>query len=130
MELKDFVAQTLCQICEGIKEAQNSVSTSGAIISPICEYHTNNGGYVVCPNQKTGNSVPAEVHYDVAVTASDYQEGGESGKKALSLQVVSAKLALGCDNGKSEKHSHSNESVSHVAFSVRVLWPEPSTCDQ
>lgn len=123
MELKDFVAQTLCQICEGIKEAQNSVSTEEAIISPSCKYHTNDGLLEIVRDKKM-SSVPSEVRYDVAITASSHQEGGKSGEQKFSLQVLAAKIACECDNGQNKKFSNGNESVSHVAFSVRVLWPE------
>lgn len=107
MDLKTFVAESLKQIAEGIKEAQEA-DTGAWICPPVLK---NDGVRAEAPN---GNyPFIQEVDFDIAVTVTEdsHAEGGAK----VSVFAVS----LG---GKTETTS-ANSSVSRLRFSLPVRWP-------
>jgi hypothetical protein len=111
MDLQDFVAQTLCQIVEGVKTAQEKVKASGAVVNP----HLNSGheqlgkaGFLF-----TSDGPAQVVQFDVALTV---MEG--TGTKG-GIGVFAGAINLG-SGGQSKAE---NTSVSHVKFSVPLLLP-------
>ena len=112
MDLKDFVAGSLTQIIEGIREAQKASADSGGWISPA--------GSNMTPRKETpivktpeGEGYLHEVHFDVAVTVSD-EQGANAG---AGLKIFGAKL------GADASVTYQNAAVSRVQFSIPVVWP-------
>ena len=84
MELKDFIAETLKQIIDGVKEAQNYASEHGGIINPEGIVIYKDSGNSTSYSGKF-NSEPAQtIDFDIAVTTQD--SNGVKGKT----------LAAGC----------------------------------
>jgi hypothetical protein len=112
VDLKEFVSQTLCQIVEGVKSAQQSVQTSGGAVNPkLHSGHDNlaKSGFLF----STAHGSVQVVQFDVALTVS---EG--SGTKG-GIGVFAGVLSLG-STGQSNAE---NTSVSHVKFSVPLALP-------
>jgi hypothetical protein len=97
MDLKDFVSETLKQIIDGVKDAQQTANTKGAVIVPYSQG-------------------AEKIEFDVAVTA---VEGTETaGKAGISVWSIGAGVS-----GKSES---STSTVSRIRFSVAVELPKGS----
>ncbi len=111
MELKDFIAQTLVEIVNGVSSAQQTLGAEGQFINPE---HAQHGD-----SQKKGVQFaygwsPIEsVDFDVAVTASD--TAGTGAKIGVTSGIINASLG-----GKGEK---STESVNRIKFSIPVCYP-------
>lgn len=75
MDLKTFVAETLQQICQGVREAQ---SKEGGDAINAQGGHT--GGHLVC----NANGTFTRVDFDVAVSA-ETEGGGKGGIKVFSI---------------------------------------------
>ena len=101
MDLKEFVSQTIIQIIDGIKLAQE-------------EYPEN-----ACPEMvkfHTQSPVINQVDFDVAIYASDDKEtGAKAGIKVMSF--ISA-------SGESKSNS-STGSSSRIKFQVPIRYPTP-----
>jgi len=112
MNLEDFVAQALAQITKGIQKAQNEVADTDAWINPA--------GYGLPKAEQRvelSEGVFAYIHdveFDVAITVSDEKKAGAG----ASIDVYVAKIKAGGDV------AHENTEVSHVSFSVPVVWPQ------
>jgi hypothetical protein len=106
MDLKQFVAETLGQIAEGVAEAAKTAQASGAVINPtrygrMEGYHTDTGAKIV------------DVDFTVALSVNE----GTATKGGIG--VVAGVFALGTQG-------HSNEtkaSTTHVKFSVPMVLP-------
>lgn len=110
MNLQDFIRETLIQIINGVKDAQEIIGESGAAINPI--------GLSRMRDQLGGRgyhsgAVTEAVEFDVAVTVTE----GESTKKGAGAFI--SVVALGAQK-QTEAHS---SSVSRVKFSVPALLP-------
>ena len=111
MDLKTFVSETLQQIIEGVREAQEknqkgqSPQGQGAAINPGSKYGEGATGH---------RTPPRTIDFDVAVAVT---EGSESREKD-SLGVAS----YVADNGE-RSASNSNSTVSRVKFSIPVNLP-------
>ena len=112
MDLKDFVADSLTQIIEGIKKAQEATAKTGAWISPA--------GSNITPRKETpivqtaeGEGYLHEVRFDVAITVSDEQKAGAG----AGLRVFGAKL------GAEGNVAYQNAAVSRIQFAIPVVWP-------
>lgn len=112
MDLKDFVAETLQQIVEGTKAAQNHIQQSGAAINPnlLGDYkeHAKHGLLL----SGTGK-VAQLVQFDVAL---EVKEG--TGTKG-GIGVMAGLFALGTQ-GQSNAE---NSSLNRVKFSVPLSLP-------
>ena len=110
MELKDFVAATLTQICQGIEQARREMQESSARIAPPL---TPTG--TVSTFQES-DSVQT-VHFDVYLS-----ERGASGKKGgASLGITLSKVSINADiSGNKENATTSGHRVS---FEIPVVWP-------
>ena len=114
MDLKDFIAETLVQIQEGVQEAINRRSASqgaAGVINPVW-------GNVneISPDHRQN------VEFDVAVTVTDKTTaGGNAGIKVFSIEL----------GGKAEKGAEQS-TVSHIKFSiplvppVQIVLPQPN----
>lgn len=116
MDLKDFVAQTLVQIVDGVAQAQKQTSDRAGI-SPIVASnydHAATLGFI-----KTTQGQAPVVKFDVAISASSGQEGKAGG----SIKVLSV-FSLGGEATASDSQS----SVSRVQFAVPVVLPGAEAC--
>ena len=105
MELKDFVAATLTQICEGIQKAQNEKGLEANIAPPVL-YQS---GLATDSNKKIAHLV----HFEVTLSAQENASSGNSG--GLNLKVLSGGI-----NAESSKEA---VEVQRVSFDIPVVWP-------
>lgn len=108
MDLKTFVAESIKQIAEGIKEAQNA--DTGAWVSPLV-------GSLVGKKPQIWDNIttadPQVISFDIAVTAveSDAKKGGGG------MQVLGIAIGGGLES------STQNSSVSRIRFDLPIIWP-------
>ena len=107
MDLKDFVKETLVQITEGIKEAQDECKKSGGLVNPMLSVRT-------CNDEKyhhADSDYPATmVNFKVGLTESN-NKGDKTG-----IGVFLGKVSLGKEGSK----EHETQSVTGVEFSGSV----------
>lgn len=104
MELKDFVSNALCDIIDGIKNAQEKTVGSGAVINPF-------------PATPLGGRAPNYVSYakyqpinfDLAVTINNKSGGG------VGIDVFGASIGGKLNNEES--------TISRISFSIDVQFP-------
>ena len=111
MNLQEFIAESLLQIINGVKEAQTGSADTGAHINPAglimpqekisAPYH---------PNEDTYSSY---IEFDVAITVT---EGAE---RKGGIGVAAGIFAIG-GQGKTETQSGT---ISRIKFSVPVMLP-------
>jgi hypothetical protein len=120
LDLQTFVTSTLVQIVKGIKDAQDQLKGTGAIVNPGTR-----GMYSSTRDTDPAISVSGvqvylkHVSFDVAITASDEQ----SAEAGAGVRVWGARL------GADGKVSSENSTVSRVQFSVPVALPFTSVRD-
>jgi hypothetical protein len=108
MELKDFIAQSLSQIVEGIMEAKKL--SKGGKISP--------GVFPMGEDQKWFRAADdigdwiEFVEFDVAVTVTE----GEKDKSNIGVMAI---IRAGMANESEASTSH----VTRLKFRVPVVWP-------
>jgi hypothetical protein len=116
MQLKDFVAQTLTQITEGVVEAQGNLDVLGARVNPVLRHvlpkGESNYASFGWAQGEAGNPVLL-VTFDVAVTAT--QETKTKGGIGVLTGIVSLGSTGATDKGSS--------SASRIAFQVPLLLP-------
>ena len=114
MELKDYIAETLVQITNGIIEAQKRLQDSDVIINPAQTFGSK-GDFWIGKNQDKGPVVRRvqEVEMKIGVISTE-ETTGDGGAK-LHLGV----LNLGA--GIEDKGMERNE--NYVKFSIPVSFP-------
>lgn len=106
MDLKTFVADSLKQIAEGIREAQQT--DTGAIVCPrIRDLKTME--IAVGANTYTAQSVS----FDVAVSVVESGAGGGI------IKVAWLEIGGNINSGTS------SSSLSRIRFDIPVVWPKP-----
>ena len=106
MELKDFVADILVQICEGIQQAKEETKDTGARIAPVI---TSDNYVSLDKNQ----AIKAQlIHFDVDIA--EEKKSDKSGGIKVLLNVISA-------NG-SVRSTSQDQSTHHVSFDIPVVW--------
>lgn len=112
MDLRDFVAETLIQIADGVIQAQEKAAKIGARVNPKLiggADHAAQHGFLAA------SGTPAQiVQFDVALTV---KEG--SGTKG-GIGIFAGAVTL----GSSGQSNAENSSVSRVKFSVPLSLPE------
>ncbi len=68
MELKEFVSETLTQICEGVKDAQQRCADMGALINPMLDVKTCNAEVY----KHDGKDYPAKESQSQMVTSVEF----------------------------------------------------------
>lgn len=107
MELREFVAETLKQIVEGVKDAQAAVKTKGGQINP----RLSSGSQKL----RTISSESVQmVEFDVALTIVE----GKGTKGGIGVFV--GPLGIGSQGQSSSE----NTSVSRIKFQVPITLPE------
>jgi hypothetical protein len=109
MDLKTFVAESLKQIAEGIKDAQ--AANTGAWIAPRVDYD-GKGKLMVADNM--ARFAPQMVSFDVAISAAE--EGSKNKDGMFKIAVVSF-------GGSTESHTQ-NSTISRIKFEMPICWPE------
>ncbi len=108
MELKDFVAATLTQICEGIQKARENTMASGAIIAP----RVDDTGLTA---PKRDHAIPAQmIHFEVLLES--HEEAGSEG----GVKVAVGFLSVGGKANNQEAAARAHK----VSFDVPLVWPE------
>ena len=115
MDLKTFVEDSLVQICEGIKAAQERTADTGAYIAPFLN---GDGKISVC---KVGDATPQKVSFNVAVVVTEESGKGTGVKGGLTISIAKSSLSLGGDASDNDKRQDSNTTT--ISFDVPVLWP-------
>ena len=113
MDLKDFVANAISGIIEGLVDAQSRVGAHGAFVNPgnLMGSTKDRGESAMWDNRN--NNYARSISFDVALTV---QEGTNTGAK---IGVVSGVLNLGA-GGASQ---NSQTAVNRVQFTVPILFP-------
>ncbi|MDR2584807.1 MAG: hypothetical protein LBC84_01080 [Prevotellaceae bacterium] len=110
MELKEFVKETLVQITEGVKEAQEECGKIGGLINPMLKVQ-------VCNAEKyrhADSDYPAtRVDFKVALTESN-TKGGKMG-----IGVFLGKISIGKETNKEAEM----QSATSVEFSITAVFP-------
>jgi hypothetical protein len=118
MDLKEFISSSLTQIVEGIRDAQERSTGSGAWISPLGDNMPSRAGAQHI-SSVGGYQYLDEVKFDVTISVTEEISGGAKG----SLKIMS--VAIGAGGEIASQHG----AVSRVQFAVPVVWPE-STNEQ
>lgn len=110
MELKEFITQTLCNISQGIIDAQNQSSTSGFIINPknIRKRDSN-----VYEHYNGNDATIQEIEFNIVVNVT---EGSDS------------KIAVGAftgilSGGGSTSNQNNNSTQTTIKFNLPVQFP-------
>ena len=116
MELKDFVAQTLIHISEGVVEAQQHLHKTGGRVNPRLRNVLPKGEKNYAPlgwAEGEGGNPILMVNFDVAVTAS------EGTKTKGGIGVITGIVSLG-STGATDR---GNTSASRIAFQMPLMLP-------
>lgn len=111
IKLENFVAESLTQIINGVKLAQEKVESTGAVISPRMRKTTDNNS--VGEAEGFGGQPCYKVLFDVAVTVNE--ETGTSG----GIGVAAGIFAVGSKGQSNDKFAN----TSRIQFSVPVVLP-------
>lgn len=114
MEIKDYIAETLVQITQGIKEAQNRLKDEDVVVNPSKTFGSQ-GDYWIGKQQERGPVIRRiqEVEMKISVVSSEEVTGDGGAKVRLGV------LNLGA--GVEEKGVERNE--NYVKFSIPVSFP-------
>lgn len=107
MELKEFVSETLTQICEGVKDAQSKCGTLGARVNPAID-----GDNVIISNHPSFWKC-SKVHFSITLQSIE----GDKGRSGIGVLLANVSL------GTAEEKSQSSSSATSVEFSVPVGLP-------
>ena len=101
MDLKEFTKQTLVQIVEGVKEANNAIVDNNAHI------HTRNN------NGEFGISYPiTNVDFDVAITATETE--GTNGCGGIKVMGV-------FNAGGNIENKIENQTISRIKYTIQLV---------
>ena len=115
MNIKEFVADALTQICDGIRDAQARTEGMGALIAP----RLTEDGFLAHPDQKS--PTVASVRFDLAVEVTTASAtDGTSGAKA-GISVIGLKAAVGGEEKATLRNS--SAATSRLQFSIPMCWP-------
>jgi hypothetical protein len=109
MNVKEFVTETLVQICEGVQDAAKRLENSGAYISP--EHVRTSTDRIV---RDDALQTVDDVEFDIAVTATDSTQAG--GKAGLSV--------MGMGFGANAQSDSENSCTSRIRFKVPIALPQ------
>ena len=107
---KEFVKETLLQITQGVKEAQEATIEYGAVINPSCYASGEEYNHAVIKNKKYPIQ---DVEFEVALTATSFF-CNKSG-----IGVAFGAFAIGGNKSMEEK----NISVTNIKFSIPAVFP-------
>lgn len=113
MELKDFIKKTLIEITQGVKEAQEECSKSGALINPTYTPYaqTKDKGNLI--KHKAKSIEVTSVNFKVAITVSEGEE------KNKGINILSSVIKLGASNTSTDSIQNANI----IEFKVPIILP-------
>lgn len=114
MEIKDYIAETLVQISEGIKEAQDRLKCEDVVVNPGKTFGSQ-GNYWIGKEQEHGPVIRRvqEVEMKIGVFSSEEITGNGGAKVHLGV--------LNIGTGVGEKGVETNE--NYVRFSIPISFP-------
>ena len=108
MDVKQFVAETLKEVINGVAEAQAHASSAGAIVNAnLIQYTSGNWNYPKHPSF----SAPINIEFDVAVTVAENKDL----KGGIGIMVAGI--------GYQAKKEATRSEVSRIKFSIPVVLP-------
>ena len=113
MELKDFIAQTISQIMEGVKEAQKLAEQVGGAVNPKGQIYLTVESAPFMDKETT--RIGDFIHFDVEVEVTEGK--AESGGAKISI------LSVGGFGGKLSR-KRQNKSINRVSFRLPVIYPK------
>ena len=121
MDLQNFVADSISQICHGIVDAQKSVESLGAIVSPRSMLD-NMGQPTLVAN---GNPVsrPFLLNFDLALTVETARDSSKDGSKKAAIKIATASLGFEHSDGTASSKTDTQSVISHLSFAIPVIWP-------
>ena len=114
IELKEFVAQALTQIIDGIAEAQSHAKDKGAKINPRGLFVSAEGNLTAPKHSANPSRTPQIVDFDLAITVSDART------QRAGIGIFVADVGIG---GQAKDES-GTITLSRLKFSIPVLFPE------
>lgn len=109
MELKDFVSDSITQIMEGVKEAQQKGKELGGSVVPFSYNVQGNRTILDSTNQR----LISTLSFDVAVTATETTDkGARGGIKVMSIQL-----------GGEANNNVTSGSTSRLCFEIPIILP-------
>jgi len=114
MELKEFVAESLKQLVDGVVTAQEYAKDKGASINPQGLKYGFKSGVLEVADDSVYTRIPQPIEFDIAITVS---EGGET---KAGIGVFAGALGLGTQ----AKMQDANIVANRIKFSVIILFPE------
>jgi hypothetical protein len=112
VKLEDFVSETLKQIVNGVRTAQDYAMENGASINPSTLSFRTDQGEVRLYERKTGR-IAQEIDFDIAVTTTE----GTKTKGGIGIFVGPVGL------GSQGQLDSTNSSMSRIKFKVPMLLP-------
>lgn len=112
MDLKTFVCESITQIAQGIRAAQEA--NTGALICP--RVITTPEGLIVDKEPTKWKEAPQLLSFDVAVTVMESDRGKFGGEMRV----------LGISIGGSSDNAHQNSTISRIKFDIPIVWGEIS----
>jgi hypothetical protein len=109
MELRDFVAETIKQVIDGVVTAQKYATEKGSLVNPPLDF-ADRGPQMW---DRATNQPVQSISFDVAVTAA------EGSKTQGGIAVFTGAFGIG---GKRQSDK-SNETVNRIQFSVPIALP-------
>lgn len=116
MDLKDFVKESLLNIVDGVKEAQEESKAKGAIISPR---FVGAKGYTAQIGEK--NCSIQFVDFEIVLGEIINKEAKDSIRG--SLGVVLSKIGIGVEAKGDTKKEDRNSAQTSIRFSVPIILP-------
>ena len=121
MELKEYVCQTIVQICQGVKEAQKECAEMGAIVNPAAFVYKDGDCYIPTKLNQAGVERRVQmIDIDAMLTDSSNDSSGVG--VGLSVNFLGVKFGGDQTTGKT--------STNHVHFSVPVALPSVEVEDK
>ena len=111
MELKTFVAESLTQICEGIRDAQARTLELGAYVSPLS-----------AREDMARPDGTVDVEFDVAVVVAS-EKGSTSGSEGGLMVAMASFFKAGAKSESKSSELAQDATVSRLKFVVPVRWP-------
>ena len=123
MELKDFVSNSIVQICEAIKDAQKRTEELGAFVSPRMMPQ----GAPSLPHQAAFGGL-STIFFDIALEAEDISSNSDKDKAGAGLKVLGSHIGVDGENITNSSERQTN--TSHIKFEIRVMWPSVQYIDR
>lgn len=122
MELREFVAETLTQLCGAVVDAQKATESMGAVVSPRI-IGTEKNGFRAASDEESNWGV-LKVHFDIALSVTENKKSKTGGNAKFSLSVGNTTLSLG--GGAEEKTQKDNSDSTKVNFDIPIIIPSLS----